>query len=295
MSKPAETLLFGSHLSIAGGLYKAVDAATGLGMRAVQIFTKNQKTWAAPPLTTAAIDGWRTACDNAGFTQTVSHASYLINLASPDPAQRKKSVDLFVDEIRRCDALGVPWLVAHPGAHMGEGETAGIERIAKGLDTIFGRTKKSQTIVCLESTAGQGSSVGHKLEHLAEIIASSKHPERLAVCLDTAHLFAAGYDFRGRKYAGFVKELDATVGVDHVKVWHINDSKKELGSRVDRHEHIGRGTIGDDGFRPLVRDKRWKNIPMILETPKGEDDEGTAWDAINMQRLRDLTTGPSSA
>ena len=283
--------MYGSHLSIAGGMYKAVDAAVKLGLETVQVFTKNQKTWAAPPLAEEAAEAWRGACADAGFDRTVSHDSYLINLASPDAELWTKSVDLFVEEIRRCDALGIPLLVTHPGAHMGEGEADGLKRVAKGLDVAFKRTSKSTTTVCLESTAGQGTSLGHRLEHLAEVIELSKYPERLGVCFDTAHLFAAGYDFRGRKYAGFVKEVEATVGVERVKCWHLNDSKKELGSRVDRHDHIGLGTIGDDGFRPIVRDKRWKGLPMILETPKGDDDAGVAWDTINRDRLDGLAKG----
>ena len=182
----------------------------------------------------------------------------------------------------------------HPGAHMGEGESAGIGRIAGGLDAAFRRTRKSATTVCLESTAGSGTTLGGKLEHLAEIIAVSKFPERLGVCLDTAHLFAAGLDFRGRKYAGFVRHLDATVGLDRVRAWHLNDSKKPFASRVDRHEHVGLGTVGDGGFRPIVRDARWRGVPKILETPKGRRDDGRAWDAVNLERLRDLERGRSS-
>jgi deoxyribonuclease-4 len=281
--------VYGSHLSIAGGMHKAVEAATALGLETVQVFTKNQQQWKAPPLDPAACERWRQACSDTGFSQTVSHDSYLINLASPDAALRKKSVDLFVEEIRRCDALGIPFLVMHPGAHMGDGEAKGLVRVARSLDACFRRTPKSPTLVCLESTAGQGTSLGHRLEHLAEIIAASKHTERLAVCLDTAHLFAAGYDFRGRKYANLVRELGATVGLERVKVWHLNDSKKPLGSRVDRHEHIGLGTIGDAGFAPIVKDRRWRGVAKILETPKGLSEDGEAWDAINLKRLKGLS------
>lgn len=280
--------MFGSHLSIAGGLHKAIEAAEPLGMGTVQIFTKNQQQWRVPPLEADSITGWRGACERLGFCETVSHDSYLINLASPDAALRKKSIELFIEEIRRCDLLGIPYLVTHPGAHMGEGEARGVAAVAKSLDKIFKKTPKSSTLVCLESTAGQGTTLGHRLEHLAEIIDQCAAPERLAVCLDTAHLFAAGYDFRGRKYARFIRELDATVGVERVRVWHLNDSKKALGSRVDRHEHIGHGTIGDEGFRPIVRDKRWKKIPKILETPKAAADDGRPWDQINLERLQAL-------
>lgn len=280
--------MYGSHLSIAGGMHNAVTAATAMGFDTVQVFTKNQQQWRVPPLDPKACDAWKAACKEAGYTQTVSHDSYLINLASPDKALCEKSTDLMIEEIRRCDALGIPYLVMHPGAHMGEGESKGLRTFTKALDKALAKTPKSATTVCLESTAGQGSSLGYRLEHLAEIISRSKHAERLGVCLDTAHLFAAGYDFRGRKYGGFIRELDSTVGVARVKVWHLNDSKKPLGSRVDRHDHIGLGTIGDEGFRPIARDKRWKNLPKILETPKAKREDGKAWDALNVERLKSL-------
>ncbi|MEM7809559.1 MAG: deoxyribonuclease IV [Planctomycetota bacterium] len=279
--------LFGSHLSIAGGMHKAVASAVELELGTVQVFTKNQQQWKVPPLEEEAVAAWRSACDQAGYVKTVSHASYLINLATPDAAAKKKAASLFAEEVRRCDTLGIPYLVIHPGAHMGDGVDVGIERIVQMLDATLANNN-GETIVCLESTAGQGSSVGHELEHLAAIIEQSKHADRLAVCLDTAHLFAAGYDFRGRKYQAFVRKIKGTIGVDRVKVWHLNDSKKPLDSRVDRHEHIGLGTIGDDGFRPLMRDKRWHGLPMILETPKAKHDDGRDWDAVNVERLKGL-------
>ncbi|HEY0007732.1 MAG TPA: deoxyribonuclease IV, partial [Tepidisphaeraceae bacterium] len=175
--------------------------------------------------------------------------------------------------------------VTHPGAHVGSGEETGLKRIASGLDRVFTALPNSATTVCLEITAGQGSSLGYKLEHLAEIMAMSKFPERLAVCLDTAHLFAAGYDFRGRKYAAFMRAIDGTVGIDRIRVWHLNDSKKPLGSRVDRHDHIGLGEIGIEGFRPIIRDKQWRNTPKILETPKPKREDGQDWDRINLDLL----------
>ena len=280
--------MYGSHLSIAGGMHKAVAAARELGLSTVQVFTKNQQQWAVKPLEDEAIRLWRGACDAAGFGHTVSHASYLINLASPDDALRAKGVNLFAEEVRRCDLLGIPYLVFHPGAHMGDGEAAGIARVAKSLDAVARKLPKSATTICLESTAGAGTTLGGDLQHLGDVISQSKRPERLGVCLDTAHLFAAGYDFRGRKYAGFIKNLDAAVGLSRVKVWHLNDSKKPLASHVDRHEHIGLGTVGDDGFRPIVRDKRWRDVPKILETPKGDDGDGRPWDAVNVERLKSM-------
>ena len=281
--------MFGSHLSISGGMHNAVTAAKKLGLDTVQVFTKNQQQWAAPPLADDAVCRWKGECDRLKFTQTVSHDSYLINLASQDPALWAKSVDAFAEELRRCVALGIPFLVTHPGAHLGAGEDVGLASVARALDEVHARLPAGgTTITCLEITAGQGSSLGYKLEHLAAIIERVKAPERLGVCLDTAHLFAAGYDFRGRKYAGFRKQLAATVGVDRVKVLHLNDSKKDLGSRVDRHEHIGRGTIGLDGFRPIVRDEAFRAVPKILETAKGKDEQGREWDAVNLETLKGL-------
>jgi deoxyribonuclease IV len=285
--------MFGSHLSISGGMHNAVTEATSLGLGTVQVFTKNQQQWAVKPLEAEAIATWKSACKQAGYTQVVSHDSYLINLASPDPVLRKKSIALFDEELNRCDLLGIPYLVTHPGAHMGTrddpaDESAGLERIAEALQELIARHAKGKTIVCLEATAGQGSSLGHKLEHLQQIIKLCSKSKGLGVCLDTAHLFAAGYDFRGRKYAAFKKQLDATVGVDRVKVWHLNDSKKALGSRVDRHHHIGLGEIGLDGFRPIVRDKDWRDTPKILETAKETHESGRPWDAVNLDVLRGM-------
>ncbi len=280
--------MFGSHLSIAGGLCNALTKAQQLSFDTVQIFTKNQQQWQYPPLTAEQADPWKAQCTKLKFKHTVSHDSYLINLASPDDMLWRKSIDLFAEELRRCSLLAIPYLVTHPGAHLGSGDEVGLARVAKALDTVHQMIPKATTITCLESTAGQGTSLGHRLEHLASIIERSSHPERLAVCLDTAHLFAAGYDFRGRKFAGFMREIERTIGISRVKVWHLNDSKKALGSRVDRHEHIGRGTIGFDGFRPIVREKRFKNVPKILETAKEKDAQGRDWDTVNLETLRGL-------
>jgi deoxyribonuclease-4 len=280
--------MFGSHLSIAGGMHNALLAAEKLRMQTVQVFTKNQQQWKAKPLDEQTIAHWKTNCSRLGFEQTVSHDSYLINLASSDDFLWRRSIDLFVEELSRCKMLGIAYLVTHPGAHVGSGEKAGLKRIARALDLVHGRVSADGVVTCLEITAGQGSSLGYKLEHLAEIIERVKSPRRLAVCLDTAHLFAAGYDFRGRKYAAFRRKLQSTVGVERVKVLHLNDSKKELGSRVDRHEHIGLGKIGLEGFRPFVRDKAFRNVPKILETPKLKHPDGREWDEVNLEVLRSL-------
>lgn len=281
--------MFGSHLSIAGGLHHALLKASELGCEVVQVFTKNQQQWNCKPLGDAAVGEWQSHCARLRFEgRTVSHDSYLINLASPDEALWRKSIDLFTEELARCAALRIPYLVTHPGAHVGSGEGAGLRRVAAALDLVHQRVPADGVVTCLEATAGQGSSLGHRLEHLAEITALVKTPERMGVCLDTAHLFAAGYDFRGRKYAKFRKEVDSTVGLGRVKVLHLNDSKKELGSRVDRHEHIGRGCIGVEGFKPWVRDEQFREVPKILETAKGKDEQGREWDAVNLDVLRGM-------
>ena len=280
--------MFGSHLSISGGMHNALLKAEELGFESVQVFTKNQQQWKCSPLAEDAVGNWRTHCDRLKLKKTVSHDSYLINLASPDEGLRRKSIELFVEELSRCVILKIPYLVTHPGAHMGEGEEAGLRRVAAALDEVHAAVPGGGVITCLEITAGQGTSLGYKLEHLAEIISQVKAPKRLGVCLDTAHLFAAGYDFRGRKYAAFRRNLEKTVGLKRVKVLHLNDSKKELGSRVDRHEHIGRGTIGLEGFRPFVRDELFRDVPKILETAKEKDENGQDWDAVNLHVLQSL-------
>src|SRR4051812_36075245 len=234
--------MFGSHLSISGGMHNALLSAEKFGMETVQVFTKNQQQWKCSPLGQSTISDWKTHCKRLSFSHTVSHDSYLINLASPDDALWQKSIELFVEEVSRCMLLGIPLLVTHPGAHVGTGEEAGLKRVAQALDIVHAHVPTKNVITCLEITAGQGSSLGHRLEHLATIMGRVKSPSRLGVWLDTAHLFAAGYDFRGRKYSKFKKEIEGTVGLQKIRVLHLNDSKKPLGSRVDRHDHIGRGT-----------------------------------------------------
>jgi deoxyribonuclease-4 len=282
--------MFGAHLSIAGGLHNALLSAEKYGMDTVQVFTKNQQQWKCKPLEQATIDAWRAHVKRLKFKRTVSHDSYLINLAATNPTFWRQSVELFVEELRRCALLGIPYLVTHPGAHMGAGEEAGLVKIVAALNVIHEQLPEAKHVVtCLEITAGQGTCLGCKLEHLAEIIERVKEPKRLGVCLDTAHLFAAGYDFRGpRKYAKFRKQIEKTIGLSRVKVLHLNDSKKELGSRVDRHDHIGRGKIGLAGFKSFVRDKAFAKVPKILETPKEKTADGRDWDQVNLETLRSL-------
>ncbi len=280
--------MFGSHLSIAGGMHNALLTAEKLGCETVQVFTKNQQQWKCSPLSEECIREWKSHLKRLKYKKTISHDSYLINLASTNDEFWRKSTELFVEELTRCALLGIPYLVTHPGAHMGAGEEAGVAKIVAALDVIHDLVPDAGVITCLEITAGQGTCLGYRLEHLAEIIERVKAPKRLGVCLDTAHLFAAGYDFRGRKYAKFRKELEKTVGLRSVKAIHVNDSKKDLGSCVDRHDHIGRGKIGLEGFKPIVRDSAFANVPKILETPKEKDEAGRDWDAVNLEVLRGL-------
>jgi deoxyribonuclease-4 len=282
--------MFGAHLSISGGLHNALLSAEKFGMHTVQVFTKNQQQWSVPPLTTEAIDLWTSNVTRLKFKRTVAHASYLINLAAANPQFWRQSVELFVEEIRRCHQLGIQYLVVHPGAHVGAGETAGIEKVIASLNVIHEQIPEAAKTVttCLEITAGQGSCLGCTFEHLAEIIDRAKHPKRLGVCLDTAHLWAAGYDFRGRKYARFRKQIESTVGIKAIKVWHLNDSKKDLGSRVDRHDHIGHGKIGLDGFKAILRDRAFVNVPKITELKTGDSDDDRQWEQRDQDALRSL-------
>lgn len=277
--------MFGSHLSIAGGMHSALLEAEKFGMGTVQVFSRNQQQWRAKPLAEDDVKLWRENARRLRFAKTVCHDSYLINIGSPDPALWRKSLDSLIEEHQRCTILGIPYLVMHPGAHCGDGEEKCLARIAEALDEVHDAMAGNSVMTCLEITAGQGSCVGYRLEHLAEIIERTKRPERMGVCLDTAHLFAAGYDFRGRRYAAFRKQLASIIGLRMVKVWHLNDSKRELGSRVDRHDHIGEGKIGVEGFRPTVNDGAWANVPKILETPKDKAPDGRDWDVVNLERL----------
>ncbi len=282
---------FGSHMSIAGGYEKAVHAASSVGFEGVQLFTKNNNQWRAAALTDTHIRAFRDALIATGVADPVAHNSYLINLASPDDELWNKSIDAMVVEVERAQALGVYDLVAHPGAHTGAGEEAGLRRIAEGLDIIHDRTRGATVTIDLETTAGQGSCLGHRFEHLRAILDRVKEPERLGVCVDTCHIFAAGYSLGTKpEYDETIRALESAVGLHLVRVWHLNDSVKDLGSRVDRHAGIGKGKLGLEPFRFLVNDPRFQDARMILETPKGTED-GEDLDAINLRTLRGLIEG----
>lgn len=282
--------LFGSHLSIAGGYYKAVRRAAELGMDCVQLFTKNNNQWRAKPLGDEDVRLFRESLSETGITHPISHDSYLINLASSDEELWMKSIDAMVVELERAHRLGIPHVVAHPGSHVGAGEEFGLRRVAAGLDHVFERTSQLPTTVALETTAGQGTNLGNRFEHLAEIMGRCSYSKRLTVCLDTCHVFAAGYSLAPkRKYLATFAEFDRIVGLDRLVAIHVNDSKKGLGSRVDRHEHIGKGYLGIEPFEHLVNDRRFTKLPMYLETAKEVDPQtGRDWDAINLELLRSL-------
>ena len=284
--------MFGSHLSIAGGLQNALIDAGRLGMDCVQVFTANQRQWKTKDISDEQVRVWRGERERTGIGEVVSHDSYLVNLASPTGENRDKSIALFRRELERCEALGIPSVVAHPGAHLGDGDEKGIKRIAKALDRVHKDLRGFSVVTCLESTAGQGTTIGWRFEHLRRIIDTVKDPSRLGVCLDTAHLIEAGYDLTGAAGCRAVlREFDDVVGLGLVRVWHLNDSKTAMGSRVDRHEHIGHGHVSLGAFEVIVNHPKFKKVPKILETAKEDSPDGTPWDVINLRVLRGLVRG----
>ena len=274
-------------MSIAGGLDLAPLRGRQVGCRTIQLFTKSSNQWRARSLPTEEIDRFRTNLQAAAIAPAVAHGAYLINLASTDPALHQRSMAACLEELERAEALDIPYLVIHPGAHMGAGEEAGLRQVANSLRELLKRTKGCRVQVVLETTAGQGSSLGHRFEQLALLLDRIGLPERTGVCLDTCHLFAAGYDIRTPDgYESVLTLFDQVVGIASLKVIHVNDCKKDLGCRVDRHEHIGKGAIGLEAFRCLVTDPRLRGIPMIIETPK--DGDFVKADRRNLKTLRDL-------
>lgn len=291
----AETdLLLGAHMSIAGGVDLAPLRGRQVGCRTIQLFTKSSNQWRARSLPSEEIDRFRANLQAAAIAPAVAHGAYLINLASTDPALHQRSMAACLEELERAETLGIPCLVIHPGAHMGAGEEAGLRQVANSLRELLKRTKGCRVQVVLETTAGQGSNLGHRFEHLALLLDQIGLPERTGVCLDTCHLFAAGYDIRAPEgYDAVLHEFDQVVGIPSLKVIHVNDCKRELGCRVDRHEHIGKGAIGLEAFRCLVTDPRLRGIPMIIETPK--DGDFVKADRRNLKTLRTLVKGRRAA
>jgi deoxyribonuclease IV len=275
-------------MSIAGGYYKAGELAKKSGCNCVQLFTKNNNQWRAKEISAEEAKRFRETLETLEIAHPVSHSSYLINLASPDAALRERSIEAMVVELQRAELLGLPWVVMHPGSHTVASEEEGLANVISALDAIAAQTRRLRAGVLLENTAGQGTNLGWRFEHLAAILAGVKKSDRLGVCLDTCHTFAAGYKLHtAAEFKATIREFDKVVGLAQLKAIHLNDSKRELGSRVDRHEHIGRGCLGMEPFRHLLNDRRFRRIPMYLETPK--DDSGKEdWDAMNLATLRGL-------
>jgi deoxyribonuclease-4 len=310
--------MLGSHLSIAGGLVNALDEAQRLKMDCVQLFTKNQRQWKTKPLAEEERKVFHVRLRELGWhrkrgpAHVVSHNSYLINMASPDPEVWEKSVALQRIEIERCEELGIRYCVAHPGAHLGgarppgepldleakptRDERGGLRRIIKALDRIHRDLGGYRTLTCLETTAGAGSNLGYAFHHLAFIRDHVRQPERIGFCLDTCHVTAAGYDLSTDRRAAAVLHLfDTVCGLRSLRVLHLNDSVGALGSRKDRHAHIGRGECGMPCFRTIVNRRAFQGVPMILETPKGTDARGVSWDVVNARRLKRLIRRPASS
>jgi deoxyribonuclease-4 len=278
--------LLGAHTSIAGGVSNAIKLAEKLGFTAIQIFSKNNNRWNAKPLDMKEVNNFKTlwAASNIGYI--VVHDSYLINLCAKDKANLAKSRNAFIDELERCETLGIKHLNFHPGAHGGQGEEEGLKIIAESLNMAHEKTKDFRVSSMIELTAGQGTNLGYRFEHIAKIIELVDAPERITVCIDTAHIFAAGYNIKDKnEYEKVISDFDNIIGLNRLQCFHMNDSKKELGSRVDRHEHIGKGFIGLEGFKNIMNDKRLTHIPKILETPKGKEQ---LEDLENLKVLKNL-------
>jgi deoxyribonuclease IV len=277
--------LIGAHMSIAGGVYNAIEHGVNADCNAIQIFTKSNNQWKAKPLTDDEVGKFHTDKKAAGIDSVIAHTAYLINIASPKEDVYKKSVAALIEEIERCDLLGIDDLVLHPGSYLDTSEEEGIRKIVDTLNSIFNKTSTVKTRIALETTAGQGSNLGYKFEQLAKMIDGVENKNRVSVCLDTCHIFAAGYDIRDRKsYLATFRDFDKTIGLSYLKALHVNDSKKEFASKRDRHEHLGEGFIGPDAFKFIMQDKRLKDIPKLLETPKEQD--GKNYDIINLDILR---------
>jgi deoxyribonuclease-4 len=280
--------LFGAHMSIARGYHNALIAAQSHGCQSVQLFTKNSNRWQGKPISEEDALLFRRTLRQTRLRFATAHTSYLINLASPDDTLRRRSTEALIEELNRAETLGLSYLVLHPGAHLDSGEEIGLTRVAAALDEVHARCPGFKPQILLETTAGQGSCLGHRFEHLARILTLAKEPDRLGVCLDTCHVFAAGYAVSPEpEYRATFREFDRLIGLKRLRVFHVNDSLKPLGSRVDRHAHIGRGHLGLEPFRLLVNDPRFRQRPMLLETPKEEDDQPDM-DTVNLATLRAL-------
>lgn len=281
----------GAHMSTAGGHHNAVDAALNFEMTALQIFNKQPSRWESKPITPEAAETFRERYAGSGLGALVAHGSYLINLATPDDVLWEKSQRALLDELDRSDQLGVPFLVTHPGGHMGSGVDAGVTRVAQAINQVLDARPENTTMILLETTAGQGTHLGRTFEEIAGMIDQVEDKSRVGVCLDTCHIFAAGYDIRDEaSFLATVAAFDEIIGLSNLHAIHFNDSKKGLGGRIDRHEAIGDGEIGLTGFELFLNDPRFAHVPGILETPKGDDGEE---DRRNMATLRGLIRAAS--
>jgi len=279
-------ILLGAHMSIAGGVHRAIERACSIHCTAMQIFVKNNMQWFARPLGGEEIRAFCNHMQRGELLSIFAHANYLINLAATNPQFHAKSLRALAEELTRTHQLELPFLVLHPGAHLGAGEEAGLDKIIASIDAVFRVLPKIKIKIALETTAGQGSCLGHTFEQIAYIIDNARQPERLCVCLDTAHVFAAGYDISSESTVRkMFREFDRTIGLERLAAIHVNDSKAASGSRVDRHEHIGKGKIGLRAFRAILRDPRFRKLPKVLETPKGKD---LREDVENLKTLRAL-------
>ncbi|MGH7831944.1 MAG: deoxyribonuclease IV [Candidatus Binatia bacterium] len=281
--------LLGAHMSIAGGVDKSLLEGKRVDCDVIQIFTKSSRQWASQPYGKEEIESFFHNQKETGIVMVVAHDSYLLNLGSPDESLRKKSIRAFIEEVERCETLSIPYLIAHPGAHTGAGEEIGIKTIGRSLDEVHTSCPGYNVKVALEITAGQGSCLGYRFEQIRSMIDATRENERLRVCFDTEHAFAAGYDIRTKEgYETTFGEFDERIGLQLLAAFHLNDSKKEFHSKVDRHEHIGKGHIGLEAFRLLMNDERFRGIPMCLETPKGRE---LKEDRENLTLLRSLIAG----
>ena len=280
--------ILGAHMSIAGGYYRAVEQAAAIGCDCVQLFTKNNNQWRAKPISDDEAGKFQEAYASAGLSGALSHASYLINLGSPDDELWQKSIDALVVELDRATQLGIPDVVFHPGSFTTSSAPEGLVRISQAIDQVHKKTDPDGAKLLLENTAGQGSNLGFEFSQLAEIMNGVQDPRRLAVCIDTCHAFAAGYAMDSTEnYKATLQKLDDAIGLKQVHAFHLNDSKTPFGSRKDRHESIGQGEMGSEPFRHLLNDSRFDTVPMYLETPKKGDD-GEDLDPVNLKALRDL-------
>ncbi len=286
--------ILGAHLSIAGGFARAIDRAVSTGCQAVQIFTKSSNQWRARPLKDNEVSQFRKRVTDTSVGPVVAHASYLINLASPNPQLRRRSTEALSEELQRADSLGLAGLVLHPGAYTSSSEEEGLNRIAESIIEVLKQRQDGTTELLLEQTAGQGTVLGHRFEHLHFILDRVDSTARIGICLDTCHMVAAGYDIiSSGGYAAVFEKFETVIGYDRLKLFHLNDSKTPLGSRVDRHENIGQGYIGTAPFKRLLRDKRFRGLPMIMETPKSENQSPSSvsadpMDVKNLSILRNF-------